>query len=178
MYKTIFSIVALLILGSCSPRLTPFTSGLMQDLQWTTEDLRRIQYYLAEDVILERTVRENKSEIVVGEIIMKDGKKTDRLVFRQGTPGVLVREINRDKLAIGFDKNNPDRFLVFTPHPKRNGVFVLSAQNWQDGRGQVTYGGNTYFTVPGSGLASLSVKIKGTRSNNTTTRDIEGRTVR
>ncbi len=163
---------------SCTPSLSPFTSGLVEDQQWSEQDLSKIQYYLSDDIVLERQVRENQSSIVLGEIVLRDGRKVERLVFPKKTPGVFVRQIGADKMAISFEAGKDDRFLVFTPHPRRQHTYTLSAQNWQDGRGQVLYGGNTYFTIPGSGLAFLQVSVKGTRSNKVRTREVEGRTVR
>lgn len=171
-------LLLLLVLASCSPRLSPFTAALVDQQGWEERDLRRIQYYLSDDVVLERQVRENRTDIVHGEIILRDGRRVERLVFRRNTPGVLVRQIGQDKLAIGFEPGKDDRFLVFVPHPRRNNTYVLSAQNWTNGSGQVQYGGNTYFTVPGTGLASLMVQLKGGANQQVRTKEVGGRTVR
>ena len=176
MYLYLF--IAIVGLSACTRQLTPFTSGLVENQSWAEQDLRKIQYYLSDDVHLERQVRKNASEIVLGEIILKDGRQIEQLILRKGTPGVLVQMPKSDKLGISFEPDRDDRFLIFTPHPKRNGTFVLSAQNWSEGRGQLSYGGNTYYTIPGAGLASLEVDLKANNSRKVSRREIGGRTIK
>lgn len=173
-----FFFLVLIGASSCTHQLSPFTSGLVEDQGWSEQDLRKIQYYLSDDVQLERQIRQSASDIVFGEIIIKDGRQIEQLILRKGTPGVLVQLPKQDKLLISFEPGKDDRFLVFTPHPKRNGTFVLSAHNWSEGRGQLNYGGNTYYTVAGSGLAALEVDLKAHRSSKVSRREIGGRTVR
>jgi hypothetical protein len=158
--------------------MSSFTSALVNEQGWGEQELSRIQYYLSDDVVLERQVRENRSDIVHGEIILRDGRRIERLVFRRNTPGVLVRQIGQDKLAISFEPGKDDRFLIFSPNPRRGNAYVLIASNWSNGSGQVSYGANTYFTVPGSGLSSLMVQLKGGRQQQVRTREVGGRTVR
>ncbi len=169
---------SILVLSACTRQLTPFTSGLVENQAWAEPDLRKIQYYLSDDIQLERQIRKNASDIVLGEIILKDGRQIEQLILRKGTPGVLVQMPKSDKLGISFEPGRDDRFLVFTPHPKRNGTYVLSAQNWTDGRGQLNYGGNTYNTVAGGGLAALEVDLKANNSRKVSRREIGGRTVK
>ena len=83
-------LIPLLFLLSCSPKLTPFTSDLIEQNRWQEDDLKKIQFYLSQDIVLEREIRQNSSEIVMGEIVMRDGREVDRITFRAGTPGVLV----------------------------------------------------------------------------------------
>ena len=170
-------LIPLLFLLSCSPKLTPFTSDLIEQNRWQEDDLKKIQFYLSQDIVLEREIRQNSSEIVMGEIVMRDGREVDRIIFKAGTPGVLVQQGRQERLAISFETGDDSRFLVFTPHPKRNGTFVLSARNWEKGSGQVNYGGSYYYTIPGSGLASLMVDLKASRSSTVRNREAKGRTV-
>lgn len=167
----------LLTVASCSPRLTPFTSSLIESNNWEEEDLKKIQFYLSQDVVLQREIRKNSSEIVMGEIVMNGGREVDQITFKAGTPGVLVQRAREEKLAISFESGDDQRFLIFTPHPKKNGTFVLSARNWEKGSGQINYGGNYYYTIPGSGLASLMVDLKASQTNSVKSRQASGRTV-
>lgn len=172
-------LLALFLVAACStPKLSPFTTGLMEQNGWDERDLSRIQFYLSDDIVLERQIRDRKSKIERGEIIMRDGRELERLVFPKGTQGTMVRMISSDKMAVSFEPGKDDRFLVFVPHPKRNNTFILSAQNWQKGQGQMNYAGQTYFTVPGSGLAALMVQVKGKSSQNVKQKTVEGRSIK
>ncbi len=169
--------LALLTIMSCSPKLTPFTSDLIDKNGWEEQDLKKIQFYLSQDIILQREIRKNSSEIVMGEIVMQGGREVDQISFMAGTPGVLIQMARQEKLAISFETGDDQRFLIFTPHPKRNGTFVLSARNWDKGSGQINYGGSYYYTIPGSGLASLMVDLKASQTNTVKSRQATGRKV-
>lgn len=165
-------------LMSCSrPSMTPFTSGLIEENQWSESELSQIQFYLSQDVVLEREYRQNGAEIVMGEIIQRGDRQVDRITFRAGTPGVLLQMTAKEKLAISFEPGDDQKFLVFTPHPKKQGVYLLAARNWEGGRGQVNYGGQYFYTIPGSGLASLMVDMKSENTRKVTSRQATGRTV-
>lgn len=177
MSRILLLLLTVLAAASCSPKLTPFTSSLIERNNWDEEDLKKIQFYLSQDVVLQREIRKNSSEIVMGEIVMKGGREVDQITFKAGTPGVLIQQARHEKLAISFENGDDQRFLIFTPHPKKNGTFVLSARNWDKGSGQINYGGGYYYTIPGSGLASLMVDLKASQTNTVKSREASGRKV-
>ena len=84
-----FFFLVLIGVSSCTHQLSPFTSGLVENQGWSEQDLRKIQYYLSDDVQLERQIRQSASDIVFGEIIifLKVGGMT------RGTHGVPVLTI-------------------------------------------------------------------------------------
>ena len=78
------------LLTSCSPTLSPFTQNLYEDNNWTEGDLRKIQFYLSDDIVLYRELTGGNSEIIEGEIKVVNGRKRDQITFRRGTPGVFL----------------------------------------------------------------------------------------
>ena len=89
-WNSILAILALIILSSCSSRLTPFTQDLYEENGWTDSDLKKIQFYLSEDIILRRVVTKGSSSITSGKIKIVNGQKIEETKIRKGTPGVFL----------------------------------------------------------------------------------------
>ena len=49
-----FLYAAFLLTGlvACSPQLTPFSQDLYDRYRWTDEELKNIQFYLSDDIVL------------------------------------------------------------------------------------------------------------------------------
>ncbi|MEM6723765.1 MAG: hypothetical protein AAF598_06980, partial [Bacteroidota bacterium] len=155
-----FSLLALVVLGmsSCSKDLSPFTKTLYQQNRWSENELSQIQFYLSDDIVIRRQIRDASSEIISGEIKMVDGREIEEVIIPKGTPGVLVDvKDNKRDFAISFERG---RFLMFGPNPKMDGKYVLMASDWRDRRGKVNYDGKTFYTEPGNGFATLMVDLK------------------
>lgn len=157
MTKFILPFIAICVCISCSPSLAPFTSQDVKSNHWTDEHLRAIQYYTSDDILIHREFQEGGSEIIQGKIKTINGRKVEEILIPARSPGVMIQALEGNKLAISFEEGQDHRFLIFGPHPERRGVYVLLAKNYKNGVGEVEYGGEKYWTAPGSNLAFLLV---------------------
>ena len=174
----ILGILFIFLSSSCSPRLSPFTQKLYEENDWAEEDLKRIQFYLSEDIILRREATSGRSTIQGGEIKMVDGKKVEEIVIRKGTPGLLLFTPKKNRFAVSFESGNDDRYLMFGPNPKAGNHYVLLASDWKRSRGKVSYDGKTYWTPNESAYAALLVDLKKVRKVSVKSRTAKGRTVK
>ena len=159
--KNIFTILSIVLLGfSCSPHLSPFTQELYQNSNWTVDDLKQIQFYLSKDIVLYRKVSKGESSIHGGKIKIKKGQKIEEIIIEAGTPGVVLFSPKKDRLAVSFESNGNDRFLIFGPNPKVGDRYVLLAKDWKKHRGKISYDDKIYFTDSESAYASLLVDLK------------------
>ncbi len=165
------------MLTSCVKRLSYFTEDLYNDSRWTDNELKKIQFYVSEDIVLVRDLGNEASVIENGEIKIREGKRVEEVVIRAGTPGVFVFSPKVDRLAISFDEGD-DNYLMFGPNDKANGRFVLLAKEWRKRGGVVTYGGKTYRTSSQSAYAALMVNIKKARKVKYSKETASGRKVR
>jgi len=172
----IFTVLSILLLSACSPKLTPFTEELKTTNQWSESDLKKIQFYLSEDVKIRRQVTEGSTEIIRGEIKMENGKKIEEIIIPKGTPGIVTTMGDGSRLSIAFENGN-ERFLMFGPNEKQNGRYTLRASEWRNQMGKVNYGGKTYITTAGDGYACLMVDLKKISDVNVKSRVAKGRTV-
>lgn len=166
-----------LFLASCSPKLSPFSQGLVQQNSWTENELQRIQYYLSSDIVLKRDYTRGSSEIVAGEIKMVNGRQVEEIRISEGTPGVVLFQPKKDRIAVSFESGDDARFLMFGPNPKRRGQYVLLASDWSSRRGKVKYDGKTYYTNPESASATLLVDLKKTGKTSVKSRSAKGRKI-
>ena len=170
--------LGLFLFTSCAPKLTPFTQRLYEEQQWSDDELKKIQFYTSDDIVLYRELSKGESKIVSGEIKIRNGKKVDEVVIKEGTPGVLIFRPREDKFAISFEANNDDRFLIFGASAKRGGQYRLQAKGWKKRRdGQVTYEGKNYYTTSESAYATLMVDLKRVRSTEVRSRVAKGRKI-
>ena len=173
----LLSILGVFFLNSCGPKLTPFTQKLYDENNWSDDELKRIQFYTSDDIILFRELTRGESEIVSGEIKIRNGRKIDEVVIRKGTPGVLMFRPKEDKFAISFEAENDDGYLIFGAAKRRSGQYRLFAKDWNRSFGKVTYDGKTYRTSSESQYATLMVDLKRIRDTKVQKRVAKGRTV-
>lgn len=175
--QTLAIAVALLSLGACSPRLTPFTERLYDENRFTEVDLKKIQFYLSDDIVMRRAFSNSDSRIEGGTIRMIGGRQVEEIVIPRGTPGVFLFSPKADRFAISFEAEGDDRYLMFGPNPKAGGRFVLLASDWNRRLGTVTYEGRKFEVDASSALASLMVDLKRMNSTSVKSRTAKGRTV-
>jgi hypothetical protein len=165
-------------LSSCSPRLTTFTEDLYKDYSWKEADLKKIQFYLSDNLTIYRNIDEDGGvRISGGEIRIRDGKKVEEVHFRAGTPGVFLFKPKEEHFAISFEEGDDTRYLVFGPNPKYDGRYMLLASEWnRQGRGKITYAGQRFWT-DSDVIPRLQVDLRKTGDYQRSTRTVKGRKV-
>jgi len=164
-------------MSSCSDRLTPFTQRLYDEQGWSEAELKKIQFYTSQDIILYRDIVEGDSKIVSGEIKIRNGRKVDEVRIKKGTPGVMLFRPKDNKFAISFEAGDDDRFLIFGASAKRGGRYQLLAKDWKRNYGKVTYAGKTYRVNSDSAYAALLVDLDRKRNTKVKSRTAKGRTI-
>lgn len=167
-------LLSLLFLATgCGPRLSPFTQRLYEEQNWDKADLGRIQYYLSEDLVLTRELRDGRSEIRNGQIKIVDGREVEQIVFKRNTPGVFVFAPKTGRMAISFE-NNDENYLIFGANPKAGNRYTILAGEWSNnGRfGKISYGGLQWRVSTSDAMTAILVPLKRKRN-----RDVNGRVV-
>jgi hypothetical protein len=166
-----------LILASCSTPLTPFTRTLYDEQNFTDSDLKRIQFFLSSDLVLYRYLDEKTDyQINDGSVRVRDGRKTQEVVIKHGTPGVFISRPNSDHFAISFEEGDNAKFLMFGPNPKNGGRYELLASDWNRRTGTVTYD-NAKFKTYSEVIPKLMVDLKQSRTNTRERKTVGGRKV-
>jgi hypothetical protein len=156
-----FALVALFV-GACSPTLSTFTRDIYTDQNLSDSDLKQIQFFLSEDLVLYRYLDEKGNfQINDGSLRIKNGRKTQEIVIKAGTPGVFISRPKADSFAIAFEAGDDSRYLMFGPNPTNGGAYELLASNWKKRTGMVTYA-NEKFEVYSEYIPRLMVDLKKT----------------
>ena len=166
--------LSLMMLSSCSPNLSYFTQDVYDQNHWTEAELKRIQFYVSQDIVLKRELTGAKSEIISGKIKMEKGRKIEEVVIKKGTPGVYTFSPKDDRFAVSFED---DRYLIFGPSPKNRNRYVLRASEWNRNSGKVNYDGKLWRVSSDAAYAALLVDMKKINRTDVNSRTAKGRRV-
>ena len=176
-YLFLFSIVGLLVMSSCSPKLTPFSQRLYFENGWSERDLQSIQFYLSNDVVLSRQMKDGESSIRDGKVKVVAGKEIEEVRFPKGTPGVLLFIPKENRVAISFEEGGDEKYLMFGPNRKHNGKYMMLAADWDKRFGTVTYNDQVYRTDYESAYSALLIDLKAIRKVTVKKKTAKGRTI-
>lgn len=172
----IYLAVLPILFASCSSSMRPFTSGMLENNEWTIEDLSNVQFYLSEDIVIWREAGKSHTQVEDGKIRFEEGRKVEEIIFKKGTPGTYLFSPKRGHFAIGFE-DDPSRYLIFGPSSKVRGRYVLLAKDWERNYGKITYGEETWFTNYQSAYVNLMVDAKSRRKTEYRSKTVEGRRI-
>ena len=179
-------ILPLIFLNSCETpnQLTdgnlfvPFTKDLLQRITSSNLDIKKVQFFIDQRLILRRTLGNQKSNIKGGQILFENGLYIHEVIIPKYTPGIC-EGIDGDRISISFELQNND--IKFGPHGDNQESFTLSARNWNNGTGELTYDNATYTvkcaTCPNVAVTTLLVKKSEANRIQKTQRIVRGRRV-
>lgn len=164
----------LLALSSCSYELSPYTSHVQNEANLNAEQLRQVQFYLSDDIVLFRNLSNSETQIAGGEIKIVDGQKVEQIVIPSGTPGIVTSS-DGDVLLVSFDEDGS--VLRFGPNKDYGGRYTLMAKQWNGRTGIVDYAGKEFKTTPESIYAYLMINLKKIDNSTVETKNVSGRTI-
>ncbi|MFT4970249.1 MAG: hypothetical protein ACI9O4_002005 [Chitinophagales bacterium] len=174
MKNLVFLLVAIVSLSSCKT-LIPFTEDLKNSNSWTDNEIKQIQYYNSEPIILNRQLKSNETGIVSGKIKMVDGKEVEEIVIRKGTPGIISALPDGSRMAISFEIGD-DHYLTFGVDKNRGGRYYLRLKDYKKNKfAVVSYFNKTYNVSPQALTAYLQVNLKKIKKEQLSLRVAKGR---
>ncbi len=169
--------VGMLSLSACSSKIY-FTQAIRDQYKLTPEELKGIQFYLSDEIILRRgETNENQKSTEDGKLIVQSGKNIEQLVFKPNTEGGVEQVVDSKGMTVAFEEG-AGNYLVFSSARNRNGLYTLQAMTWENGRGKVSYGDDVWYSAPGSEGAALMFKMKSIRKLRVNEKVAKGRKVR
>ena len=101
----------LLIIASCARTIT-FSHDMRERINLLDDDLKKVQFYVSEKIIIQREFVNWKSEINPQHDLRQIGNHyLETVVINTNTPGIVV-EANDDELHVSFEPD-PNFYLVF-----------------------------------------------------------------
>ncbi|PCJ27186.1 MAG: hypothetical protein COA97_04245 [Flavobacteriales bacterium] len=164
------------VLSGCQST-TPFTNTVRTQYNLDEAKLKKMQFYISTDITLQRGERGVKTQELDedGKLIVSSSASLDNILVDAKTPGVCVKVLSGNKLAISFFETD-DQYLVFGD-PNNRGRYNLMGAEWKAGKGKINFGGKTYYILPGGAGAYLKFELKKVKDYKTTTKKAKGRTI-
>jgi len=182
--KSLFSNKPLLVLAigavtffsSCKSTI-PFTNTVRTKYNLDEAKLKKMQFYVSSDVSLQRGEQAQSSQELDedGKLVISSSASLDNILIDGKTPGVCVKVLPGNKLAISFFESD-DQYLVFGD-PNNRGRYSLMGAEWKNGKGKINFGGKTYYILPGGAGAYLKFEMKKVKDYKSTSKKAKGRTV-
>ncbi|PKR81848.1 hypothetical protein CW751_00475 [Brumimicrobium salinarum] len=145
------------------------------DFDLTPEKMKKVQFYTSETIILERSDEQQQMATTgsSGELVKSERSTSERIVIPANRPCVFEKLEDDGTVQIRFELGG-GRVLRFAERRNiSNGRYYLVAQ-WNNGKGELDYGGSVYYAVRGSSAAYLMVKLKNWKKNQRKDRVVKG----
>jgi hypothetical protein len=165
------ALAALLALALSACAKPAFTRAVRDRYALADSDVRRIQFYTSEEIVLQREITEQTKSISSNELVVRDGVRIEEIVIPARTPGVALR-VEGDYLLVGFARQRPDLALWFAlarsdsaPSPELRRYQLAELENTRDEAAPfqprwatgflVSWGGARYRVASGRGAYLL-----------------------
>jgi hypothetical protein len=156
----------------------PFTKELKKRIENNQLDIKKVQFFVDQRLVLRRSLGTQKSEIKSGVILFENGQYINEVIIPRNTPGVVVG-VNGDRLMVSFELQNNN--VEFGPGGLNDSYFTLYARNWSGGIADITYDNKTYKVQCASCYNAGDVRLVVRKSEadklQKTQRVLEGRKV-
>ena len=172
----ILALGAIALLSSCKTT-TPFTNAIRAKYSLDEAKLKKVQFYTSSDITLQRGEQGANSQELDedGKLVVSSSASVDNIIVDGKTPGVCVKVLKGNKLAISFFESD-DQYLVFGD-PNNRGRYSLMGAEWKNGKGKISFGGKTYYIMPGGAGAYLKFAMEKIKDYKSTSTKAKGRTV-
>lgn len=158
--------------------MIPFTRDLYNRLREANQDIRKLQFFVDQTLILSRGTSQDKLFIDQGKLVNQSGMNENKIELPALTPGI-IELIEPDGMRISFESaNNNIKFINNKYSPE---FFIFSGSNWENGTAEINYKGTTYrascATCSSVADAKLVVRQKDVMAGDTKSYIIGGRTI-
>jgi len=124
----LFFILACL-LASCTRVYVPYTLQLQEEYNLTDEEVKQLQFYVSDKVMLEREIVDVDKRVSKKHRLKKiEDKLVDQIVFRPFTPGVAL-ELMPYMLRVAFEE---DGYLTFKSEGEPEDYFYFKSDRYGD----------------------------------------------
>ncbi|MDE3235764.1 MAG: hypothetical protein KGO81_07410 [Bacteroidota bacterium] len=157
----------------------PFTKDFYAKLKAYGIDVKKVQFFVDQQLVLTRYVDQSRAEVKSGVVKFLNGKYVNEIVIPQYTPCV-VDSIDFDGFRVSFESGSNNHFK-FINNRYSPDYFIFSGTNWKDGTADVYYDNQIYRvncgTCSSAADAKLVVKQSDIDKTEKKTKVLQGRRV-
>ena len=147
----------------------PFTKELYNILKASNIDVRKVQFYVDQQIVLTRNLTQGKTEVISGVIKFSNGNYVDEVIIQQHTP-CIVDSVDYDGLRVSFGGAANWFKFINSRQSTYPDNYVCSGTNWKDGTADLLYNKLVYRGSCGTcgSLADVRLEVKQSDFNNST----------
>lgn len=175
MVRTIL-IVAIAVLavswaGGCT-KTVPLTSDLISEYELSPLDLKQLQYYVSDAVVMAREVTKSEAKREDSGLKWKKDKYVHEVIIKKNLPGI-AEAATSNVLSISFEAGSMFRFMLDT---ERGGRFYMTPDRISGGAYIFDYNGHDY-TAFSTRYVYLLVEMDGLSKFRKEKKSLDGRRV-
>lgn len=161
-----------ILIQSCAPKI-PFSGEIRSKYKLTDDELKQLQFYVSHDIILTRTEAQEKSKKTEdGQLKIEEGRSSEEVVIKAGTPGVVEKIIDQNRIAVSFEDG---KYIVFGDPESKNRNYTLLAADWRNNRGVLMYGSEEFYANQGAANIFLTFKLSKLNKVQKNSRIVKGK---
>ncbi|HVM90062.1 MAG TPA: hypothetical protein VMT76_17880 [Puia sp.] len=156
----------IIILPGCSgsrkmrAEFVPFTKQLKERLESENIDIKQVQFYVDQKLVMSRYLDNDKAQVTSGVVKLENGRNVNEVVIEPFTPGVC-EDITNGNLMISFEKGSNDLGFGLGNNYSAS-QYVLYGYDWRNGTAVVNFDNQKFRVRCGtcSDVASARLMIK------------------
>ena len=165
-----------MLFSSCSSTRIPFTSELKKELNLSEEDIKGIQFYVSDNLILfKQNISETNQTNETGKILLNSKNIINQIIIKRRTKGIVTNIVGNDIALVSFEIGN-NKDIVFGTKSGQ-GEYRLMSKEWDKTQAKINYGGQSYWTGNGANSVYLEIKVKSINKLIRKTRVVSGRKI-
>ncbi|MGB0933275.1 MAG: hypothetical protein ACPGU5_03275 [Lishizhenia sp.] len=175
--KYLSALLLITLLASCATRI-PYTEKIRQDFELDATKIKSVQFYTSQTVVLEKSSSKGtKTTEADGGLVVNESSQSERIIIPISTPCVFEEFEEDGSVLIRFERGSGKVIRFALKENINNGRYYLQAV-WRNGKGEVEYGNEIYFTSSKSANTFLTVKLKKWQQNKRKDRVVKGMKVK
>jgi hypothetical protein len=152
-----------------------FSRELQMRLAAYTVDVKRVQFYIDQKLVLTRFLDSAKAEVSSGTVRFINGKLINEIIIPAYTPGI-IESVDAYGLRVSFENGNS---MLFVPAEGEE-RYVVAGSNWDNGTVEIPYDKSIYRVGTGTTNGSVAdvrlvVKLTDVNKSDKKTRTLPGR---
>jgi len=177
--KYLFLVMVSIMIMGCSQKVehTSFSSDIVNKYALDDFDMKNIQFFVSNDIILYKEKAVDASSVIDGKLVVNQSQHSNVIKIEAGTPCVVVCSSSH-QIKVSFDNGIELTFL--NPHKKcckKNTKYYLAANKVKNGVATVDILGETYIVQQKSAFAYLTIEKEYFEESDKNSLIAEGRVV-
>ena len=144
----LFALLLIIHVTGCVSYI-PFAHDVRVKNNLRREHLACLQYYLSDEIVIERDVTYNDAQVSGGELKTVGKRIKHEVTFVKGAPGVAVLDtIGRNQVGVRFDPQQATP-LIFRRLPAADNIYLIDLDQRRKARPDLFYASYRYEVVKG-----------------------------